>query len=141
MPFRFTMSLVLSIVCLTISACADFEPAANSSTTSKNREDYEAAAKALRKSAEGGNAAAQNRLGLLYNEGQGVPRNYGQAKHWFEKAAEQEHAEAQVNLGMLYLLGQGAPENSVGRQTLLLGVGALGVSLRSSQRHPNRRTK
>jgi uncharacterized protein len=111
MPFRFTMSLVLSIMCFTISACADFEPAADTSTTSKNREDYETAAKELRKSAEGGNVAAQNRLGRLYNEGQGVPRNYGQAKQWFEKAAEQGHAEAQVNLGMLYLLGQGAPES------------------------------
>jgi uncharacterized protein len=111
MPFRFTISLLLSILCLIISACADFEPAANISTTSKSREDYEAAANELRKSAEGGDAAAQNRLGLLYNKGQGVPQNYEQAKRWFEKAAEQGHAEAQVNLGMSYLLGQGAPES------------------------------
>ena len=111
MPFRFPISFVLSILCLIISACADVEPAANISPTSKNREDYEAAAKELRKSAEGKDAAAQNRLGLLYNEGHGVPQDYGQAKHWFEKAAEQGHVEAQVNLGMLYLLGQGAPES------------------------------
>jgi TPR repeat protein len=67
---RFNIALVLSIVCLTSSACADNKPAVD---TSKNsRAEYEATARELRKSAEAGDASAQNRLGLLYDEGAGV---------------------------------------------------------------------
>lgn len=108
MSLRFTIALVLSIICLTISACASSkEPP----ITSPPSDEYEALATELRKSAEEGNTGAQNELGLLYKEGHGVPQDYGQAKHWFEKAVEQGHAGAQVNLGMLYLFGQGASES------------------------------
>jgi uncharacterized protein len=104
---RFIIALL--IVCLTMSACADNMPAVD--TSMNNRAEYEATAKELRKSAEEGNASAQNGLGLLYNEGAGVPQDYRQAKQWFEKAAEQGHAEAQVNLGTLYLQGNEAPQS------------------------------
>ena len=106
---RFTIPLVLSIVCLTMSACAGSQPAVDTSTNM--RAEYEAPAKELRKSAEGGDASAQNALGLLYYEGKGVPQDYRQAKQWFEEAAKQGHAGAQVNLGTLYLNGDGAPES------------------------------
>lgn len=59
--------------------------------------------------AQGGEAEAQNQLGIHYSEGQGLPQNYQEAKYWFKKAADQGHAGAQVNLGTLYSLGQGAP--------------------------------
>ena len=49
--------------------------------------------------AQGGDASAQNELGLLYYEGRGVVQNYGKAKEWFDKAVEQGHTGAQVNLG------------------------------------------
>ena len=101
--------IALAIVCLTMSACADVKPAMD--TSMNNRAEYEATAKELRKSAEAGDASARNRLGLLYNEGAGVPQDYRQAKQWFEKAAEQGHAEAQVNLGTLYLQGNEAPQS------------------------------
>jgi len=106
---RFNIALLLSIVCLTSSACADIEPAVD---TSKNhRAEYEATAKALRTSAEAGDASAQFRLGQLYDEGTGVPQDYGQAKVWYERAAKQGHVGAQVNLGTLYLQGEGAPQS------------------------------
>lgn len=112
MSRRFSIiTSLLSILCLTVSACVDVETAANPATASTTRDNQAATAKELRKSAEAGNAAAQNKLGLLYNKGQGVPENHGKAKEWFEKAAEQGDAGAQVNLGTLYLLGQGAPES------------------------------
>lgn len=106
---RFNIALVLAIVCLTSFGCADIEPAVD--TSKNNRAAYEATAKALRKSAEEGDASAQYRLGQQYDEGTGVPRDYGQAKEWFEKAAKQGHAGAQVNLGTLYLQGEGAPQS------------------------------
>jgi uncharacterized protein len=107
---RFNIALVLSIVCLTSSACADIKPAVD--TSKKGRVEDEATAKELRKSAEEGDASAQNRLGLLYDEGVGVPQNYRQAKEWFEKAAKQGHVGAQANLGTLYLQGAGAPQSA-----------------------------
>jgi TPR repeat protein len=61
------------------------------------------------KRAQAGEPNAQNELGLLYSEGQGLPQNYLEAKDWFKKAADQGHADAQVNLGTLYSLGRGAP--------------------------------
>jgi TPR repeat protein len=107
---RFTMALVLSLVCLTGSACADSQSAVDTSQT--NRTEDEATAEAVRKSAEEGDASAQYRLGLLYEGGVGVPQNYRQAKEWFEKAAKQGHVGAQAELGTLYLQGAGAPQSA-----------------------------
>jgi len=103
------MALVLSIMFLIISACAAIELTVDPSKV-KQAED-EATANELRKSAEGGDAAAQNKLGLLYYEGKGVPQNYQRAKQWFEEGAKQGHARAQTNLGTLYLQGEGAPQS------------------------------
>ena len=110
MVLRFVFTLVLSIVCFTISACADVKPPVD--TVENNRTENEALAKKLRKLAEEGNVSAQNGIGLLYRVGAGVPQNYGQAKKWFEEAAKQGHAEAQVNLGTMYLDGDGAPQSA-----------------------------
>jgi len=56
-----------------------------------------------------GNAEAQNALGFLYLEGQGVPQDYTKARQWFEKAAAQGSAEAQYHLGGVYLFGLSVP--------------------------------
>ncbi len=53
--------------------------------------------------------AAQTNRGLQYYNGQGVPRDYAQARQWWEKAAAQGYALAQANLGALYANGQGCP--------------------------------
>ncbi len=50
-----------------------------------------------------GNLNAQYRLGLMYQQGQGVDRDYPKAIGWYREAAEQNYIDAQVNLGrMLY---------------------------------------
>jgi TPR repeat protein len=107
---RFNMALVLSLVCLIGSSCADIKPAVD--TSQNKRAEDEATAKEVRKSAEEGNASAQYRLGLLYEGGVGVPQDYRQAKEWFEKAAKQGHVGAQADLGTLYLQGAGAPQSA-----------------------------
>ena len=40
------------------------------------------------KAAEGGFSPAQNRLGEMYEEGQGVPKNRKVAKEWHKKACD-----------------------------------------------------
>jgi uncharacterized protein len=107
---RFIRALVLSLVCLTGSACADMTPAMD--TSRNNRAEDEANAKEVRKSAEAEDASAQYRLGLLYEGGVGVPQNYRQAKEWFEKAAKQGHVGAQADLGALYLQGAETPQSA-----------------------------
>ena len=65
------------------------------------------------KAAAGGNADAQNYLGVRYAFGDGAPQNYVQAAKWYEKAAVQGYARAQNNLGALYANGHGVPQNDM----------------------------
>ncbi len=64
-----------------------------------------------RAAAEQGDAEAQNKLGLVYYNGQGVVQSYEEAAKWFRKAAEQGHAIAQGNLGFAYDKGLGVPQS------------------------------
>jgi TPR repeat protein len=67
-----------------------------------NRGDYATVLNELHPLAEQGDANAQNNLGVLYYNGEGVPQDYVQARQWFEKAAVQGDANAQNSLGLLY---------------------------------------
>jgi uncharacterized protein len=108
MLIRIVISLFLLIIGITSAACAKAKPPVDVDNT---RAKNEATAQEVRKLAEEGNVAAQNRLGLFYQVGKGVTQNYGQAKRWFEEAAKQGHAEAQINLGSLYLRGDAPPQS------------------------------
>jgi TPR repeat protein len=57
--------------------------------------------------ADQGDAAAQNLLGELYLNGQGVRPDSKAAAEWFTRSAQQGHGLAQLNLGMLFEAGQG----------------------------------
>ena len=104
--YRYGVLLFLPVFCLTMSACARGKSAMEAPNEDLVR--FEQSAKELRQLAQGGDASAQNELGLLYYEGKGVPQNHRKAKEWFDKAVEQGHAGAQVNLGTLYIRGEGA---------------------------------
>jgi hypothetical protein len=66
---------------------------------------------AFRKAADQGDAKSQVALGILYSNGDGVPRDYGQALVWFRKAADQGDSEAEYNVGLLYDDGHGVPQD------------------------------
>ncbi|MDP6367170.1 MAG: SEL1-like repeat protein, partial [Nitrospinota bacterium] len=51
-------------------------------------------------------AYAQNRLGEMYERGQGVPVDYKLAIKWYRKSAEQGFAIAQNNLGSSFWRGK-----------------------------------
>ena len=72
---------------------------------------YATALRLLRPLAEQGEASAQYNLGLMFDNGQGVPQDYATAVSWYRKAAEQGHAAAQNNLGAMYAHGQGVPQD------------------------------
>ncbi len=65
----------------------------------------------VREAAESGNAEAQFFLGLMYEKGAGVEKNYKQADAWYRKAARQGHALAQNNLGSMYYYGKGVEKD------------------------------
>ena len=52
--------------------------------------------------AEQGDAKAQHLLGLMYNEGKGVPQDYKEAVKWWRVAAEQGDEYAQRNLETMH---------------------------------------
>ena len=64
-----------------------------------------------RKAAEQGYAEAQNNLGRLYEEGEGIEHDYAGAAYWYRKAAEQNHVTSQFNLAVMYELGHGVPQD------------------------------
>ena len=69
--------------------------------------DYATALKEWKPLAEEGDVDAQYNLGVLYDNGDGVPQDYKEAVRWYKLAAEQGVAEAQFNLGNMYYDGQG----------------------------------
>jgi TPR repeat protein len=107
MSLRFTIPLVLSIICLAVPAWADFQAGMEANT----RGDYTTALREWRPLAEQGDALAQYNLGVLYRKGRGVPQDDVQARQWYAKAAAQGQAKAQFNLGTLYFNGEGAQKD------------------------------
>jgi TPR repeat protein len=78
-----------------------------------NRQEYLLAAQNFFPLAEQGDPAAQTYLGLMFETGRGVPRNYTEAAMWYRRAAEQGDSLAQYSLGLLYDRGQGVPQDIV----------------------------
>lgn len=65
----------------------------------------------LRALAEKGHADSQYKLGIAYDEGLGVPKNFTEAFKWFRLAAEQGHAHSQFRVGDMYLSGNGVAKS------------------------------
>ena len=78
-----------------------------------DRGDYATALREFKPLAEKGDAYAQYNLGVMYDNGQGVPKDYKTAVKWYTLAAEQGNADAQSNLGVMYYHGNGVPEDNV----------------------------
>jgi TPR repeat protein len=74
--------------------------------------DYATALRLMRPLAEQGNADAQNHLGQMYRQGQGVPQDYAAAMKWYRKAAEQGYIPGQINLANMYEWDQGVQDRA-----------------------------
>ena len=61
--------------------------------------------------AETGDARAQTWIGIMHDNGQGVPRDHRKAVGWYRRAADQGYAEAQFSLGVSHDKGLGVVEN------------------------------
>ena len=105
MSLRFPIALVLSLVCFVVPAWANFQAGMDA----RNRGDFAKALREWRPLAEQGDARAQYYLGLLYENGDGVPQDYEKAREWYEKSAAQGEANAQFYLGLMSAFGRGGP--------------------------------
>lgn len=90
-------------------SCAGYAQTMDESFSAIQRGDSATAFKGFKKHAESGNANAQGVLGLMYANGQGTPKDYGQAIYWYRKSADQGSAQSQSYLGFMYATGQGVP--------------------------------
>lgn len=89
------------------------------------RGDYDAAAPAFEELASQGMVEAQYRLGVMYSQGEGVPRDHAEALAWHRRAAEHGHAQAQTALGIMYRNGLGVRQDYK-TAYVWFGLGAAG---------------
>ena len=68
---------------------------------------------ALKAQAENGDGDAQESLGVMYENGQGVSQDYVEAAKWYRREAEQGYIWGEVNIGRCYYTGAGVPKNYV----------------------------
>lgn len=61
----------------------------------------------LTRAAEAGEPKAQHFLAMMYENGNGVERDYAKAAHWYGKCAEHGDRAAQLTYAMLLALGKG----------------------------------
>lgn len=64
------------------------------------------------RAAEQADPTAEYILGMLYDEGRGVPEDPSKAVLWLRRAAEQGLARAQFRLGVLSAEGRGVPRDT-----------------------------
>ena len=82
-------------------------------------QSYEEAVKWYEKAARQGHARAQCGLGLMYDNGKGVPQSYQKAMEYYELSARQGDAFAEYNLGCMFYNGH-AVEKDVNKARELL---------------------
>ena len=75
--------------------------------------DYVTALQEWKPFAESGDAQAQYNVGLMYDNGRGVPQDHAEAVKWYRLAAEQGDASSQRNLGVAAQLGGGVLQDDV----------------------------
>jgi len=72
---------------------------------------YQDAVAILRPLAQSGDPYAQFTLGVMYDDGIGLPRNFSLALQWYKKAAAQGLADAQYMAGRFYGNGRGVKQD------------------------------
>ncbi len=74
---------------------------------------YAQAASSWTKAARQGHARAQNGLGVLHRDGDGVEKDEKKALYWFRLSAENGYAFGMYNLAKLYAEGSGSVRNDI----------------------------
>jgi TPR repeat protein len=84
--------------------------------------------------ADAGNSKAQVRLGDIYAEGHGVPRDAAAAESWYLKAAMAGDTGAQFKLGAIYANASGTARNNNIAYIWYATAARLGLNAADAQR-------
>ena len=106
---RFFLAISLLLGSTGPNWSADF----NKGLDAARRGDFLTALREWSPLAERGDSTAQINLGVMYEDGKGVPQDYKKAVKWYKLAAEQGDSRAQVNLGLMYAKGFGVMLDNV----------------------------
>jgi uncharacterized protein len=79
--------------------------------TANDKGDLRTAVQIYSELSNQGERTAQLQLGLMYDEGRGVPRHYQQAVRWYTVASSQGDPEAPFYLGRIYQDGRRGPKD------------------------------
>ena len=93
--------------CALLFCCAVPVMAGTQTKTSVAETSVQATLSAARK----GDAAAQLKLGEMYDMGEGVPQDYKEAAKWYRLSAEQGNPVARFALAEMYKNGDGVPKD------------------------------
>lgn len=80
----------------------------------------------ITKAAKAGNIEAQNQLGMVYANGNGVELNYKEAFIWIKKAADSGHIQSMRTLSWLYANGFGVEQSDEKAQDTSIKLAELG---------------
>lgn len=105
-----------------LAAAGDFEAGVAAARSG----DYQRALREWKPLAEAGKRDAQFNLGLLYENGLGVPKDPATAATWYKRAAEQDDREAQAYLAEMYAQGLGIPRDDTEALRWYKRAGELG---------------
>jgi TPR repeat protein len=105
----YALSVALMLVSAQMAVAGPFEDG----SAAYVRGEFATALTLLRPLADQGQANAQNALGVMYVNGEGVAQSYAEAHKWYQRAANQGYAKAQGNLGVMYFNGEGVAKDYV----------------------------
>lgn len=99
------------VLVLVLLASVSFADNYDDALKAANLGDYKKAYQLWLVDAEKGSAVAQRNLGLMYEEGLGVPQQVRKAVKWYRMAAEQGEKLSQYYLALMLEEGEGVPRD------------------------------
>ena len=136
------MRTILSIIVVAAALLGSWFAVTSASAQNKDAASFDRHLRAL---AEKGHADSQYKLGVAYDEGLGVSKDYTEAFKWFRLAAEQGHAHSQFRVGDMYTSGNGIAKSDAeavkwfrkaAEQGLANAQGILGIMYAKGQGMP-----
>lgn len=125
--FRLRSIIILSAVLLFAAAGPGWAQSYDAGVAAYNRGDFATAFKQWKPLADKGDVKAQHYLGLMYTQGQGVPKDHAKAVFWFKKATKAGHIPSAYNLGFRYLRGEGVPQDPKTAAVLIRRAAGAGL--------------
>ena len=106
---KLLLILVLTVICSSVARAGDFDDGAKA----YQKGDYVTALTLFFTLAEQGHATAQFNLGVMYENGIGVIKDFKKSVGWYRMAAEQGYVKAQFNLALMYEDGKWVKQDYV----------------------------